>query len=851
MDPTRDKPLSDQPDVQAQQSERENPGQESIEAEQPGDINPTAHPEQTEQHEEPQETQEHEETAQHEEPQETQEHEETAQHEEPQETQEHEETAQHEEPQETQEHEETAQHEEPQETQEHEETAQHEEPQETQEHEETAQHGEPQETQEHEETAQHEEPQETQEHEETAQHEEPQETQEHEETAQHEEPQETQEHEETAQHEEPQETQEHEETAQHEEPQETLNVEAEVKHVEGPRDEVEELPEQTVAVPTDYEEELLPTQPSRSAQAEVGEDALLSPPTLPTDNATFTVPSTPTPPVAAAAAVDSNVSPAPQQANNEYIMHPEVDVAVDATVHPMGFRIVVKVPGSPGGVVANRYLFESVSSRLGTHPETIKLLHNGERVRFGETVTYEQETAPEKGRLWIDVYFIDDKVPLHLQTLSEDDNLLRCVRVRSRLESVRPVDLVAVRRRGFTLDEAIQELRYVTKSENIITLAILQDPKETRPPFLGGYRSKKDHSRVFLHAATQLTSPGDTSLANLLYGPLPRDGVSKKTQTYGVSRSCQTLRECTTQTARPDYEVDERFDEVIIAKPYFSAAQLLDLQAERAVVIQKMYRKWKARKIYRELAAARQAFLDGAAAQAAAEEAEKQRREEFERRRRATPHTADDFATIRRELEAWRAAEASRILSDKKLSEMEKRSALADLTKKELQLLQELETLRRGAMKNRRARRFEDILALMTSAKQCGKVMVTTQAAERARELRQLYLALTETPSSVEARLDVLLHVKWTVKEFDVPLTRELVELVDRESDLLQRGRTASSLKGLRTRLENLFKRFIATPEYNPAVDEVVKGPVFGVVSNGEAASTTAASLRLKPSHVS
>ncbi|ORC87942.1 uncharacterized protein TM35_000191860 [Trypanosoma theileri] len=716
-----------------------------------------------------------------------------------------------------------------------------------------------------EQTEQHEEPQETQESEEAVQHEEPQETQETEEAVQHEEPQETQESEEAVQHEEPQETQESEEAVHHEEQNafkdedtelsqqreghQVLNVEAEVNQKEGPRDEVEELPEQTVAVPTNYEEEvLLPKQPSRSAQAEVGEDGLSSPSALPTTDAGVTLPSTPAP----TAAADHNVSTSvPQQAPNEYIMHPEVDVAVDATVHPMGFRIVVKAPGSPGGVVATRFLFESVSSRLGTHPEVIKLLHNGERIRFGETVTYEQETAPGKGRLWIDVYFIDDKVPLHLQSLSEDDNLLRCVRVRSRLESVRPADLVAARRRGLTLDDALRELRNTTKSENIITLAILQDSKDIRPPFLGGYRSKKDHSHVFLHAATQLTSPGDTSLAKLLYGPLPRDGVSKKTQTYGVSRSCQTLRECTTQTARPDYEVDERYDEVVIAKPYFSAVQLLDLQSEKAVVIQKMYRKWKARKIYRELYAARQAFLDGAAAQAAAEEAEKQRREEFERRRRATPHTADDFATLRRELEAWRAAEASRILSDKKLSEMEKRSALADLTKKELQLLQELETLRRGAIKNRRARRFEDILALMTSAKQCGKVMVTTQAAERARELRQLYLALTETPSSVEARLDVLLHVKWTVKEFDVPLTREIVELVDRESDLLQRGRTASSLKGLRTRLENLFKRFIATPEYNPAVDEVVKGPIFGVVSNGEAASTTAASRRLKPSNVS
>lgn len=42
---------------------------------------------------------------------------------------------------------------------------------------------------------------------------------------------------------------------------------------------------------------------------------------------------------------------------------------------------------------------------------------------------------------------------------------------------------------------------------------------------------------------------------------------------------------------------------------------------------------------------------------------------------------------------------------------------------------------------------------------------------------------------TVDERLDVLLHVKWTVKEFDCDLTREVVDLIDREADLLNRGR--------------------------------------------------------------
>ena len=57
----------------------------------------------------------------------------------------------------------------------------------------------------------------------------------------------------------------------------------------------------------------------------------------------------------------------------------------------------------------------------------------------------------------------------------------------------------------------------------------------------------------------------------------------------------------------------------------------------------------------------------------------------------------------------------------------------------------------------------------------------------RARELMQLYRGLNLQGLSLEERLDVLLHVKWTVKEFDCALTREIVQLIDREADLLNR----------------------------------------------------------------
>ena len=55
-----------------------------------------------------------------------------------------------------------------------------------------------------------------------------------------------------------------------------------------------------------------------------------------------------------------------------------------------------------------------------------------------------------------------------------------------------------------------------------------------------------------------------------------------------------------------------------------------------------------------------------------------------------------------------------------------------------------------------------------------GKVDVHTPFTTRAKELMQLYNGLNLPMLNVDERLDVLLHVKWTVKEFDCNLTREV-----------------------------------------------------------------------------
>merc|ERR1719311_1164454 len=102
---------------------------------------------------------------------------------------------------------------------------------------------------------------------------------------------------------------------------------------------------------------------------------------------------------------------------------------------------------------------------------------------------------------------------------------------------------------------------------------------------------------------------------------------------------------------------------------------------------------------------------------------------------------------------------------------------------------------------------------------------VHTPFTTRAKELLELHRGLNLPLLTIDERLDVLLHVKWTVKEFDCNLTREIVDLIDREADLLNRGRNEKSFTGLRRRVANLFLQFIETPDFNPEAMRFQKVP--------------------------
>eukprot|EP01059_Diplonema_ambulator_P029318 TRINITY_DN48663_c0_g1_i1.p1 TRINITY_DN48663_c0_g1~~TRINITY_DN48663_c0_g1_i1.p1 ORF type:complete len:312 (+),score=116.81 TRINITY_DN48663_c0_g1_i1:93-938(+) len=256
---------------------------------------------------------------------------------------------------------------------------------------------------------------------------------------------------------------------------------------------------------------------------------------------------------------------------------------------------------------------------------------------------------------------------------------------------------------------------------------------------------------------------------------------------------------------------------IVVARPYFTSQQLHELRVYKSVVIQSHIRGWFARTQAKRLRTEKEETTREMKMQESRrqEEHEKKRQKEIERR--THPRTTQDFTTLYNELETWRLQETKKI-KESSMTKEEKQLSLQELLKKETKLLQTIHKLQNAANKENKERRVKNFLESMTAHKKWGAsgTTVETPFTVCAKQLMHLYNGLQLKGLTIDERLDILLPVKWAVKAFSCPLTREIVELVDREADILNRGRPSKSLEGQRQQLSNLFLQFIETPEFNP-----------------------------------
>lgn len=104
---------------------------------------------------------------------------------------------------------------------------------------------------------------------------------------------------------------------------------------------------------------------------------------------------------------------------------------------------------------------------------------------------------------------------------------------------------------------------------------------------------------------------------------------------------------------------------------------------------------------------------------------------------------------------------------------------------------------------------------------------MSTPFTRRAAQLYSLFEALAQRQVSSAQRVELLMSVKVTIREYKCLVTQRLAALIDREVYLLNFGYPVQSrmFDGLRERIQQQFVLFCKTPEFNPEVTRYIRVP--------------------------
>ncbi|XP_062404102.1 IQ and ubiquitin-like domain-containing protein isoform X2 [Sardina pilchardus] len=341
-----------------------------------------------------------------------------------------------------------------------------------------------------------------------------------------------------------------------------------------------------------------------------------------------------------------------------------------------------------------------------------------------------------------------------------------------------------------------------------------------KKPFLGGYRHKTTAAE-FHHAAVQTMAKRR-----------PDKGVdtfSRDTQTVEMkSQAQQCANNTSTQMTKTGCYMSSMEDKLISPGSYVTADQYHSARLNAVITLQTYFRRWQARRFTDLLRMDREFRRVWMEQEEARKKQEKEDYISAEHHRRMHPQNKEDFALLYNALEKWRKEELERM--DSCVGGAERKAALCALLEKETQLIASIGRHRIVAGERNQSKAVQAFLDKCAAPRRWrafdGKVTeMDTQYTLRARELRDLYSSINLHYLCQEERLDVLLTLKHTVKEHDCKLSQEIVELIDRESDLLLRGVKEANLEGLRTRISTLFLQYIKTPTFNPQVTKLLRIP--------------------------
>ncbi|XP_068943212.1 IQ motif and ubiquitin-like domain-containing protein [Petaurus breviceps papuanus] len=338
-------------------------------------------------------------------------------------------------------------------------------------------------------------------------------------------------------------------------------------------------------------------------------------------------------------------------------------------------------------------------------------------------------------------------------------------------------------------------------------------------PFLGGFRHKIT-GREYHNAGTQ-TVPKKL--------PVKTNIFSRETQTVTERKKLiATTSRTSTQMTKIGVYVSNVTDKLITPGEYFTAAQYHARRLAAVIVIQKYYRRWHAKKVVEGLREQKRIRLEWEIQEEIRKKREKKEWLQRDFERRIDPQTNEDFELLFHALEVWRQEQLSYI--DETFTGAKRKAALCELLEKETQIIAAIGRQRIRANNQNYEKSIYAFLDKCSAPKKWisfdnNETLMDTQYTIRARELQDIYNCIIIKNICDDERLDVLLTLKHTVKEHECKLTQDILELIDREVDLMMRGVKSCNLEGLRKRIATLFLQYIKTPLFNPEVARYLKVP--------------------------
>ncbi|XP_050763898.1 IQ and ubiquitin-like domain-containing protein [Gymnogyps californianus] len=363
-------------------------------------------------------------------------------------------------------------------------------------------------------------------------------------------------------------------------------------------------------------------------------------------------------------------------------------------------------------------------------------------------------------------------------------------------------------------------VRIQTDSDSFQDVVVKIERPTYHKPFLGGFKNRI--TGLEFHNAGSQTIPKKR----------PDKGIQlfcRETQTvFEKNKPQQTRNTTSTQMTKIGLYVSNMTDKLISPGKYLTAEEYHKRRLEAVIVLQTYFRRWHAINVVQNLREEKRLRLAWEAQEELRRKKEKEEKLRREHERRLNPKTKEDFELLYHALELWRQEETERI--NRTLTGAERKAAFCGLLEQEAQLIASIGRHKLNADEENQQKAILHFLDKCAQPKRWkaydGKITeMDTQYTLRARELFEIYRSISMNDIPKDERIDVLLTLRHTVKEHECKLTREIVELIDREVDLMSREVKECNLEGLRKRICTLFLQYIKTPKFNPEVARILKVP--------------------------